>query len=123
MNNVFIDSLRPPILRCSFKHTDRTCVFHFITLRLRERYIADIQEAPRKRTIERARFGLNCYQNYYRLVFLFAFLFSAEQFQDFLHNLFLLFFPMMYVHGCNICCVFCVCNICSSNLPFILIIF
>ena len=82
-------SLRPPILRCSFKHTDRTCLFHSITIRLRERYIAEIQEAPRKRTIERATFGLNCYQNCYQLGFLFAFLFSAEQYQDFLHNLFL----------------------------------
>ena len=64
-----LNSLKPPILRYSFKHTDRTCVFHSITIRLRDRYIAEIQEAPRKRTIERARFGLNCYQNYYRLVF------------------------------------------------------
>ena len=82
--NVFPDKNSYPlslqILLCSFKHTDRTCVFHSITIRLRERYIAEIQEAPRKRTIERARFGLNCYQNFYRLVFLFAFLFSAEQF-------------------------------------------
>ena len=123
------DPLRPPILRCSFKHTDRRSKFILaqitdsslflqthrsalscnknpktqiifadqnsdplrllillcsFTKLLRERYIAEIQEAPRKRTIERVRFGLNCYQNYLRLVFLFAFLFSAEKFQDFL---------------------------------------
>ena len=45
------------------------------TIRLRERYIAEIQEAPRKRTIKRERFDLNCYQNCYQLIFLFAFLF------------------------------------------------
>ena len=87
-------------LSCNKNHPNRFCRSNFRPI-----------EATDSSVFERARFGLNCYQNYYRLVFLFAYLLSAEQIEYSLHNLFLLFFPVMYVHGCNICCVFCVYNI------------